>query len=113
MENTVWEGFWLNIVLALAGLVIYTLWKVREYLNTFDWGIFIKRNKMFWLWAFSLQVIFALILVIAPDASEAIKSITGIDLGEPMAFVTSGAALGAAASQAAKVGKKKDENDTV
>jgi hypothetical protein len=113
MEDTVWGGFWMNIAFALVGLAIYTLWKVREYLNTFDWGIFLKRNKMFWLWAFLLQVIFALLLVLAPDSSGAIKSLTGIDLSEPMAFITSGAALGAAASQAAKAGKKKTENDAV
>lgn len=106
MTDIHWYTFWLNITLALAGLAIYTLWKVRGHLEHFSCAIFFKRNRMFWAWAFSLQLIFALLLVLAPEASGAIKSITGIDLSEPMAFVTSGAVLGAAATRAVKAGVK-------
>ncbi|MEO1010583.1 MAG: hypothetical protein AAFX53_04705 [Bacteroidota bacterium] len=110
MLSTTWSHFWINIALALAGLAIYTLWKARGHLNHFNCTTFFKRNRVFWAWAFTLQVIFALLLVLAPESAAAIKSITGIDLSEPMAFVTSGAVLGAAATRAAKASKKKPRN---
>jgi predicted MPP superfamily phosphohydrolase len=98
-----------NILLSVIGLAIYSLWKVREHLKSFDIKIFFKANKAFWIWAMSLQIIFAFLIHIAPDAAEAIKTMIGIDYSETMAFVTSGAMLGSAANAAVK--KKLDKKE--
>ncbi len=108
-ELNIWEEMGLNILLAVIGLAIYSIWKVREHLKNFNFRIFFSANKAFWIWAISLQVIFAFLIAIAPEASEAIKTMTGIDYSQTMAFVTSGAMLGSAANAAVK--KKLDKKE--
>jgi hypothetical protein len=48
-----------------------------------------------------------------PESAESIKTITGVDLSEPMAFLTSGFALAGAANMATpvkqKIGRKGDQ----
>lgn len=104
----IWKDLALRIVFAIIGLAIYSLLKVRDKLAVFDWGIFFKENKGFWFWAMSLQLIFAFLLTIEPTAAEAIKAMTGLDYSQTMAFVTSGAGLGALANVATsdKIGIK-------
>lgn len=100
--------FAMHFLLSIAGLAIYSLWQVRDHLATFSMKTFVHDNRPFWIWAFSLQVIFALIIAFIPDAAVAIKTIVGIDLSEPMAFLVSGSMLASAANQAVKdrLGKK-------
>lgn len=105
----VWMIFGTNIILTIAGLMVYSLWKVRDKLNVFDFGIFIRENKGYWIWALCLQTIFALLIALAPDASEAINHITGLDYGQPMAFFSTGYGLGGIANGVTrdKIGTKK------
>lgn len=85
-----WKNFGLMVLFAIIGLLIYSLVKVADKIAVFKFSIFINENKGFWIWAMSLQIVFALLLTIAPDAGEAIKSMVGLDYSEPMSFVTSG-----------------------
>lgn len=102
--------FFTHLGLSLAGLAIYSLWQVKDHLTTFKLGLFWKDNKAFWIWAFLLQFIFAALIVWIPESSSAVKTITGIDLSEPMAFLVSGSLLAAAANEASgkdnKIGTK-------
>lgn len=86
--------------LSLGGLLIYSLITVKDHLKTFNINIFWKDNKPFWVWAFTLQLIFALLITFFPESGEAIKTLSGVDLTEPMAFLTSGAALAGLANWA-------------
>ena len=99
-----------HLGLSLAGLAIYSLWQVKDHLSTFNPKTFISDNKAFWIWAFLLQIIFASLIVWIPESAGAIKTITGIDLAEPMAFLVSGSLLAAAANEASgkdnKIGTK-------
>lgn len=89
MENSLFE-FGIKIVLSIAGLLIYSLMKIGDKLKEFSPAIFFAENKGFWLWAISLQVLVAIVLLVAPNSAEAIREITGIDFGQSMAFLTSG-----------------------
>lgn len=100
IETLDWLEFGLRIFLAIMGLAIYSLWKVRSHLRQFSWNKFTKGNGPFWFWAFSLQFCFALVLLILPDGAEAIKTMVGLDYSEPMAFLSTGVSLGAAANAA-------------
>lgn len=106
-----WIIFGTNIILTIAGLLVYSIWKVRDKLKIFDWGIFLSENKGFWIWALSLQTIFALLIALAPDAPEAIKSIVGLDYTQPMAFFSTGYMLGGLANGASKdkIGSKNTQ----
>ena len=107
----IWKDLGLRIMFAIIGLAIYSLIKVRDKIAVFDPAIFFKENKGFWIWAMSLQLIFAFLLTIDPTAAEAIKSMTGLDYSQTMAFVTSGAGLGALANMASrdKIGTKTEK----
>ncbi len=102
--------FFTHLGLSLAGLAIYSLWQVKDHLASFSLKMFWKDNRPFWIWAFLLQFIFAALIVWIPESSAAIKTITGIDLAEPMAFLVSGSLLAAAANEASgkdnKIGTK-------
>ena len=95
-----------HLALGIAGLLIFSLIAVRHNLKRFSLKIFVKDNKPFWIWALLLQVIFAVLVVMVPASAEAIKTLTGVDLSEPMAFLTSGAALGGAALDGALHGNR-------
>ena len=97
-------------VFALIGLLIYSLWKVRDKIMVFNLKKFVSENKAFWLWAVLLQFTFALLLAIEPNAAEAIKTIIGLDYSETMSFISTGALLGAAANGVTKnpIGKKPE-----
>ena len=109
MELTsIWQQFGIRIVLAIIGLAIYSLFQVRDKLKVFNLNKFLGENKVFWIWAMSLQFIFAILLLIEPTAGGAITIMTGLDYDMPMAFVTSGMVLGAAANGISndKIGNK-------
>ena len=88
----------LHIGLSLAGLLIYSLIAIKDKLKNFSISIFWKDNKPFWIWAFTLQIIFATLITFFPESAEAIKTLSGVDLSESMAFLTSGAALASLAN---------------
>ena len=91
MEQLV--DFKLSILLSLAGLLIYSLIKVGQHLKQFSLKKFWKDNKPFWIWAFLLQTIFALLVNFVPETAPSIENLVGINLEKPMAFLTSGSAL--------------------
>lgn len=99
----------LNLLLSIAGLAIYSLIAVRKNLKRFSFKIFFNDNKVFWSWAITLQLIFAVLVVFVPESAVAIKTLTGVDLGEPMAFLTSGAALGGAANWTVGIADKENK----
>lgn len=51
-----------NFLLSLAGLLFYVLWVAREHLYNFNWNIFYNKNKVFWLWAFLVQLLYTIIM---------------------------------------------------
>jgi hypothetical protein len=101
-----------HLLLSLTGLLIYSLIAVKDYLKTFSFSKFWLENKIFWIWAFTLQFLFALLVGLIPESAEAIKTLSGIDLNESMAFLSSGGVLASLAnwateqtsSKAAKIG---------
>lgn len=106
--------FFIHTLLSLAGLLIYSLISIKDNLKNFNISIFWKDNKPFWIWAFTLQIIFALLITFFPESAGAIKTLSGVDLSESMAFLTSGAALaglanwtiGKTISKTARIGDK-------
>ena len=68
-----------NIGLALIGTAIYTLWAVRTKLREFDFGVFFKDNKAFWLWCTLFQIAMAGLVSFSPEGAGAFKSLIGID----------------------------------
>lgn len=104
--DAVWT-FLEHFGLSIAGLLIYSLWQIRQHLKRFSIRVFIHDNRPFWIWALLLQIIFAMIVTFLPDSAPAIKTIVGIDLTEPMAFLTSGSALAGAANWAAGAEENK------
>lgn len=96
----------LNLFLSVAGLLTYSLFKVGSHLRRFSLGIFWNDNKRFWAWAFSLQIIFALMINYAPETADAITTLSGVDFSKQGAFFTSGLGLAAVANQGAGIGNK-------
>ena len=94
--------------LSLAGLLIYSLISIRNNIKNFDINIFWHDNKPFWIWAFSLQIIFSFLIAFIPESADAVSTLSGIDLTQPMAFLTSGAALAGIANWA--VGTTSKDN---
>lgn len=105
--DSFWE-FLGHFGLALTGLLIYSLIAIKDNLWRFKLGLFIHDNRPFWIWALLLQAIFAILIVLYPESAAAIKTLSGLDLGEPMAFLSSGAVLAKMANWVA--GRKKEEN---
>lgn len=99
-----------NLGLGSLGLLLFTVWSVREYLTTFSFSILIKRNVPFWIWSLTMLVLFSIVLVISPESSGALKTFTGLDLGnEPAAYIITGMGLGRIARDIQKQQKKKVE----
>ncbi len=96
-----------NIGLGAIGLLIYSLFEARKYLSTWSWRKFFSGNQLFWSWAVSLQVLFAGLLAIKPEAASALKTITALDFTDAMAFVVSGMGLSHAANLSVKEKKKE------
>jgi hypothetical protein len=82
-----------GVGLSLAGLLIYGLIAIKDHIKDFSFKKFFNDNKPFWLWAFSLQLTFSLLINLVPESSESIKILSGLDLTQPMAFLMSGLAL--------------------
>lgn len=108
IDMEVWNTIGSNLLLTIAGLALYSLWKVRDKIKVFDFAKFIKDNKGYWAWAICLQAIFALLIGFFPEAPEAIKALTGLDYGVPMAFFSTGYMLAGLAN-----GMTKDKIGTV
>ncbi len=72
----------LMIVMGGLGILIYNLFKAKEYIatNSFKPDIFVKENFAIWLWVFCVIVVANLILYIEPKANDVIKSLSGLDL---------------------------------
>tara|TARA_R110000868_G_scaffold39749_5_gene138122 strand:- start:708 stop:1058 length:351 start_codon:yes stop_codon:yes gene_type:complete len=107
-------------LLSLAGLLIYSLILIKDNLRKFNFRIFLNDNKPFWIWAFILQLIFAGLITFFPESGDAIKTLSGVDLSQPMAFLTSGAVLGGVANWATgksspngQIGKKSSFDTSV
>jgi len=100
-----------HLLLSLAGLLIYSLIAVSRYLKTFSMKKFWNDNRPFWIWAFSLQCIFASLITFIPESGDSIKTLTGVDLSQPMAFLTSGLGLAKLANWA--TGKTVSENKMI
>lgn len=98
--------------LSIAGLLIYSLIAIKDNIWRFSFKIFIKDNKPFWIWSLALQIIFSVLITVFPDSGDAIKTLSGIDLTQPMAFLSSGAVLAKLANYASRktlnteIGKK-------
>jgi len=97
-----------QLILSLAGLLIYSLLAVSKHLKTFSFKKFWNENKPFWFWAFTLQAIFALLITFYPETSKSIKTMIGLDLSEPMVFLTSGLSLAELANWATGKTVSKD-----
>ena len=101
----------MHLLLSLAGLFIYSLISVSQYLRQFSISKFWNDNKPFWIWAFSLQCIFASLITFIPESADSIKTLSGVDLSQPMAFLTSGLGLAKLANWA--TGKTVSEDKMI
>lgn len=57
-----------NLFLCTIGLIGYSLFSVRKYLhpNVFKWSVFLNHNKIFWIWAGTCQLLYALLMAFYP-----------------------------------------------
>ena len=89
-----------QIGVAFLGVLLYNLIKFIPYLKTTKistkvfWGAVWLTSKFIWLWTLLMIVVLALILYFLPEASEAIKTMTALDLSNNLvSFFTLGWAL--------------------
>ena len=107
-QNIDWIGLALRYALGVLGIIIFSVWKVREHLSDFSFKKLIKDNKMFWLWSFVMITLVLLILTLSPETAGALKSLTSMDVSnEPAGFLLMGWSLSALANSFSK--KKLDK----
>lgn len=110
LSNVDWVQTGVKYVLGLSGIFVYAVWKVRSHLSNFDFGKLIKENKAFWIWATVMITMVLIILTISPETQTAIKSMTGLDVGdEPAAFLLLGWSLSALSNEVSKKSLNKKE----
>lgn len=96
-----------NIGLGSLGLSLFTVWSIREHLKEFSFKILFKKNIPFWIWSLTMLVLISALVAFSPDAAEAIKTMSGLDVSdEPAAFVALGIALGRLSRDIQKNGKR-------
>lgn len=93
------EEFGIKIVLSISGVLIYSVWQVKDKIKEFDVTKFINDNKGYWIWTFILQFLAAVVLLVSPESATALLNIFGIDFTEPAAFFTSGIILSGIANE--------------
>lgn len=72
----------LIIVMGMLGILIYTLFKAKDFIatKTFSLSVFINDNLSIWIWAFCVIMVTTTALYIEPNANNVIKSLSGLDL---------------------------------
>lgn len=107
MESFDYTLFGRHLILAFSGLILFSLVAIKDNIRRFNIKIFWHDNKPFWIWASILQVLFAALMVGFPDVGTSLKTISGLDLSEPMAFFTSGVGLAGLANWTMGVGNSE------
>ena len=93
----------LKLLLATLAMTLYGVWMVRDKLKVFNFSIFIKENKAFWVWTLVVIFIVLAILTIEPESGEALKTMTGLDVNNTKsAFLTLGWSLSLMVNSLAK-----------
>ena len=83
--------FGINLLLCTAGLIGYALYSVRNHMHDFDWSIFIRHNKVFWVWSLIAQSLYAFVMAYLPQLEhwlslkivKVLEAATVPDLGIP------------------------------
>ncbi len=108
LENVDWIETGVKYALGLIGIFVFSLWKIKDHLGSFDFGKLMSENKFFWIWSYIMVSVVLSILTISPETSGALKSLTGLDVSnEPASFLMLGWSLSALANSAVK--KKLDK----
>lgn len=71
-----------NILLAISGILFYTFLSAKNYIldKRWSWPLFVSDNLPQTLWSLLLAILIAVVVWAAPEAKDAIKTITGIDI---------------------------------
>lgn len=90
----------MQFALGFLGILLYALFKVKDHLSRFDLSKFVNENKAFWIWSLSMVIVLLIIVNLAPDAGDAIKAMTGLDVANTLtSFLSLGWALSILANQ--------------
>ncbi len=90
------EQILLHVGLGLLGIVLYTLFKSKDYIfnHEFVWSTMISENLKAWIWSFLVILTLAIAIKVEPNIKDAIKSIFSIDLNaSPSGFFIFGATI--------------------
>lgn len=86
----------LKAFLGSIAMILYAVWKVRDHLRDFSFGLFFNENKLFWAWSIIVLYSVLLIVTLHPPAAVAIKTMIGLDVNdEPTSFLMLGWGLSA------------------
>ena len=111
LQNVDWLETLVKYTLGIMGIIVYSVWKVREHLVNFRPRVLIKENTPFWIWSISMISLVLIILTLSPDTANALKTMIGLDVsGEPASFLLLGWSLSAFSNSITK--KKLDSKVT-
>lgn len=71
-SHSVWYRIGVIMVLCLVGLFGYSMYSVKKHVfsNSFSWAIFFNENKIFWIWAILIQLMFAGVMGFYPGLEQ-------------------------------------------
>lgn len=71
-DPSTFMSFGENFALSIAGLAGYALFVARKFLFDFNWNLFWNANKVFWLWAFLVQLLYSGVMAFYPELEQTI-----------------------------------------
>ena len=107
------EEILINFVLSLLGMLLHTLWKVREHLKDFSFRILWEENKFVFMWGTTFMLIASAILALSPESAEALTTITGLDFSKTASYVMLGIALISTTKEAIRENQMKKQIKTI
>ena len=97
----------MNFGLTIAGMVLHTLWKIREHLTDFSFKTLWDENKFVFLWGSSFMAVTSIIIAVSPESSDALTTLTGLDFSRTASYIMLGVALISTTKEVIKTNKKR------
>jgi hypothetical protein len=75
-----WVKYSQLIGLTVSGMAIFTLWKIKEHIRTFNFQTLWSDMKFIWLWVFLFSALIEAALLIVPNIDAAFNQLLGLNI---------------------------------
>lgn len=104
----------INFGLGLLGMVLYTLFKAKDYVfnNEFVWSTLLYENWKAWVWSALVLLVVVVVLYVEPSLKEPLKAVFSVDLdASPGGFFMFGATINLLLKPSGAKAKRKSINN--